>query len=886
MMPEPQKRESPLRQMLFTTIVLALLVGSGVGGFLQFFKHYNDGILYGERLNQMQEVTEQLFSGLEDVVESQWRDARYQCNILADSQPHTVDEMMAMMQHQAVLNEMDESSTDLIAVDSRGRYYTQTSKMGLLADMSYFDDQPEQVSFVFNEMTTTRTQMLFLYRLHEPLSLQDGEQEVKILYYGLARDMEELNPYFDCKAYNGNNSTYVVDNQGLKLFSGSSSSSSKDLLEGFNIFTILENMSYLHDSSFAEAKKELDANGLSYSNAILDGQEYYYALYQMENAEWILLFLVPSNYVATNTVALVNTTTRLFLGFAIVMVVICAMMIYWILRRQQQQTLRTAEKNNAALAAANDELEKSNTALLKAQNAATEALQAAETASKAKTDFLSNMSHDIRTPMNAIVGLTSLMENDLHDTEKVQEYLTKLKASSNHLLNLINEILDMNKIEAGKATLHSEPFKMADQVAQIEDVIRPQAKAKGQHFTIRARNVRHENLEGDATRLQQILLNILSNAVKYTDNGGHIELDIEEVPRDGHYARYKFTITDNGIGMSEEFQKHIYESFVRAENSVTNRVQGTGLGMAITKSIVDMMGGAISLESELGKGSRFEVMLEFKIDAEADKAVQTSSLLFLRCPDAEFERIQATTENSPVKVYRTSSPEETMQLLQKNHYDVIFMPQRIYGDGLKAAVKKVRLLAGEDTILLSIAPMPRDEAMDAISDSGLDGFITLPFFLSNMETEVARVKERRNSDAQQEDKSVLVGMNFLCAEDNEINSEILQAMLEVQGASCTICHNGAEIVERFKTVKPGEFDAILMDVQMPIMDGHEATRAIRNGENPLGKNIPIIAMTANAFSEDVQQSYDAGMDAHLSKPINMDVLEKTLRQFRRTPPPK
>jgi len=256
MMPEPQKRESPLQQMLFTTVVLALLVGIGVAGFLHFFKNYNDGILYGERLNQMQEVTEQLFSGLEDVVGSQWRDAQYQCNILADSQPHTVDEMMAVMQHQAVLNEMDASRTDLIAVDSRGRYYTQDSKMGLLADMSYFDDQPEKVSFVFNEMTTTRTQMLFLYRLHEPLSLQDDGQEVKILYYGLARDMEELNPYFDCKAYNGNNSTYVVNNQGLKLFSGSSSSS-KDLLEGFNIFTILGNMSYLHDSSFAEAKEDM-----------------------------------------------------------------------------------------------------------------------------------------------------------------------------------------------------------------------------------------------------------------------------------------------------------------------------------------------------------------------------------------------------------------------------------------------------------------------------------------------------------------------------------------------------------------------------------------------------------------------------------------------------
>ena len=393
------------------------------------------------------------------------------------------------------------------------------------------------------------------------------------------------------------------------------------------------------------------------------------------------------------------------------------------------------------------------------------ALQAAETASKAKTEFLSNMSHDIRTPMNAIVGLTSLMEADLTNTDRVRDYLGKLKASSRHLLNLINEILDMNKIESGKATLHVEPFHLPDEIAQVENVIRPQAKERDQQFLIRTHDIQNTDIEGDATRLRQVLLNILSNAVKYTDNGGHIELDITELPRDGHYARYKFTVTDNGIGMSEEFQKHIYESFTRAENSVTNRVQGTGLGMAITKSIVDMMGGAISLESQLGKGSRFEVMLEFKIDEQA-----------------------ASSRTQP--------------------------------------------------------------APEALPDA----------------------------------KSLLKGLHFLCAEDNEINAEILEAILEMEGASCTLCRNGAEIVEAFQTVTPGQYDAILMDVQMPVMDGYEATRAIRNGGNPLGKTIPIFAMTANAFSEDIQKSYDAGMDAHLSKPVDITALAQTLLKFLRTPP--
>ena len=360
------------------------------------------------------------------------------------------------------------------------------------------------------------------------------------------------------------------------------------------------------------------------------------------------------------------------------------------------------------------------------------------------------------------------------------------------------------------------------------------------------------------------------------------------MPRTGHYARYKFTVTDNGMGMSEEFQKHIYESFTRAENSVTNKVQGTGLGMAITKSLVDMMGGSISLESKLGEGSKFEVMLEFKIDQEADDAVKQMNLLLLRCDDANLECIKDATVHSPVRVFRTTGPEEAVQVLQSRAYEVVLMPYwkyEHYEDGLKAAVKWVRELAGTESILLGIASTSQEEALDTISGSGLDGFVPLPFFLSNVEEEAARVRELRRLGGKPEEKtSVLKGMRFLCAEDNELNAEILQAMLEMQGASCTICRNGIEIVERFRTVKPREFDAILMDVQMPGMDGCEAARAIRNSENPLGRVIPIIAMTANAFAEDVQKSREAGMDEHLSKPVDMDVLEQTLRKFRVTPP--
>ena len=392
------------------------------------------------------------------------------------------------------------------------------------------------------------------------------------------------------------------------------------------------------------------------------------------------------------------------------------------------------------------------------------ALEVAEKASKAKTDFLSNMSHDIRTPMNAIIGITTLMKNELHQPEKLAEHLGKLETSGRLLLGIINDILDMSRIESGKTTLNIEKTNLPQQVSQLDSIIRQQASQRRQTFTVE-NHVQHENVLADPNRLNQVLMNILSNAVKYTPQGGHIRLDVEELTHTEHYAKYRFVVQDDGIGMSKAYQKTLFEPFTREEKSGTNRVQGTGLGMAITKSIVDLMGGTIHVESAPGKGSRFEVVLEFPIDAEADK-VQTASAL----------------------------PEEA-------------------------------------------------EAVSPLS-----------------------------------------GMSFLCAEDNAINAEILEMLLETKGASCTICSNGQEIVDAFASVKPGEYDMILMDVQMPVMDGLEATRRIRNGENPLGRTIPILAMTANAFLEDMQKSKEAGMDEHLSKPVDIAALEQTVKRFRVTPP--
>ena len=388
------------------------------------------------------------------------------------------------------------------------------------------------------------------------------------------------------------------------------------------------------------------------------------------------------------------------------------------------------------------------------------ALGQAKTASVEKSNFLFNMSHDIRTPMNAVIGMTSLIRHDAGNKDKVIEYADKIDISSQHLLGIINDILDMSKIEAGKTVFKYDDFSILNFIQEINNLFHSQIDEKKQILTTK-KNIRHEWVNGDQLRLMQIFSNLLSNAVKYTQEGGEIQFLVEECETNSSvYAKYRFLVRDNGIGMSADFKDKIFDAFTRAENSVTNKIQGTGLGMAITRNLVEAMGGTIDVESELGQGSCFEVLIELRI----------------------------------------------------------------------AEDRTVALAAQEDT--------------------------------------------------DEQDGNILQGMRFLCAEDNELNAEILTELLKIEGAECTICENGEEVLKAFEQSAPGDYDMILMDVQMPVMNGYEATKAIRRSSHELAKTIPIIAMTANAFSEDIQHSLAASMNAHVSKPVEMKVLEKTIRSIK------
>ena len=575
---------------------------------------------------------------------------------------------------------------------------------------------------------------------------------------GTVYDHSKLDSMLKLKGYDGKAYLFMLDHDGNITYTNLSGDKYQ---RNYSLLKHLKGEQAITEEEADLFKKKFD-NGES-GVALLGKQNPYYLGYCPIESNNTMLVCIVAKGVVDNVLRdyqkTVLRTTLLMAGFIFLLF---AGLFYSISRLSlADQKAEYEKRNNELHLQTMKEMEVVNQKLKKAKNVATEALQTAEHANKAKTDFLSNMSHDIRTPMNAIIGITSLIRHDAGNKAKVIEYADKIDISSQHLLGIINDVLDMSKIEAGKTVFKYSDFSILDFVQELDTIFHSQIYEKKQTLTIIKENIRHEWVNGDQVHLMQIFSNLLSNAVKYTQEGGEIQFFVEECEtKSSVYAKYRFLVSDNGMGMSADFKETIFDPFTRAESSVTNKIQGTGLGMAITRNLVEAMGGTIDVDSELGQGSCFEVLIDLKI----------------------------------------------------------------------AEDRTVALAAQEET--------------------------------------------------DEQDGNILQGMRFLCAEDNELNAEILTELLKIEGAKCTICENGEEILKAFEQSAPGDYDMILMDIQMPVMNGYEATKAIRRSSHELAKTVPIIAMTANAFSEDIQHSLAAGMNAHVSKPVEMKVLEKTIRSIK------
>lgn len=524
-----------------------------------------------------------------------------------------------------------------------------------------------------------------------------------------------------------------------------------------------------------------------------------------------------------------------------------------------------------------------------------DALELAKSANEAKSNFLANMSHDIRTPMNAILGFATLLGRDAYQPDKVLVHTRKIIFSSQHLLSLINDILDMSKIESGQTVLNVTEFYVSDMIEEINNIISPQAKAKNQTFEIRTKGSVPGAVQGDKMRVNQILLNLLSNSLKYTQEGGKISLFMEVLPQKiANHVHLQFEVSDNGYGMSSEFLETIFEPFAR-ENTVQKReIQGTGLGMAITKNIVDLMGGTISVESSPGSGSIFTVELELQM-AEKDwddtfwVDHNLTRLLVVDDEEAVCQDIQEVMSDTGVKVLYATTGQAAVEMAEaacrnKEDFNIILLDWKMPGmDGIETA-RRIRRVVGKDVPIMVLTAYDYSEIEEEAKEAGIDLFLPKPFFELNFRRTIMQYYQQDDMDKNEEEDKLdnpLEGLNVLAVEDNELNAEILQELLNMEGASCEWVKDGQEALERFEKADQGEFDIIFMDVQMPVMDGYEATRRIRSCSHPDAGQIPIVAMTANAFDEDVRKARSAGMDAHASKPVDIDKLKQTVRSLKK-----
>ncbi len=691
--------------------------------------------------------------------------------------------------------------------------------------------------------------------------IQDGETVA--LLYGVT-DLENLPESLNVdNIYNGRAYVYIIDTR------------SGDFLVDTRHETLGNISDFSADQSSRKTKGEkswdeytedlihLKSGYVVYRTEKTDGWEYmYYAPIGVN--KWSIAVDIPEKEVFANVFAVRNVCVMLGVLMALTVI------LYYLWMRRNAKQIMDQAVEHAVL---------------------TEKLQKAEAADRAKSTFLSNMSHDIRTPMNAIIGFTTLAQTNLDNQERMQEYLKKILSSSNYLLSLINDILDMSRIESGKLNIEEKECSISDIFRDMRNIIQTQMHSKQLNFFIDTMDVVDENIYCDKLHVNQVLLNLLSNAIKFTPAGGTVALTIRQKPHAPKgYGSYEIRVKDTGIGMSPEFTKHIFEPFERERNTTASGIQGTGLGMAITKNIIDTMGGTIELHSEQGKGTEFIINLDFRLCTEPQKVEIVQELQGLRTlvVDDSFSTCDSVTKMLQQIGMRSEwvlhGKEAVLHARQAHemgdayHAYIIdwFLPDL---SGLEV-VRQIRAIVGDDAPIIIVTAYDWTAFEEEARAAGVNAFCNKPIFLSELRDILISATNKTLSTQQKESdadsSNDFTGTRLLLTEDNELNREIAEELLTDRGFIVDTAEDGTIAVEKVKNAAPGYYSLILMDIQMPKMNGYDATRAIRALEDPVLANIPIVAMTANAFEEDRKQALACGMNAHIAKPIDVERLLEIL----------
>lgn len=765
------------------------------------------------------------------------------------------------------------SAEYLMFVDSDGILYRNS---GLVAKDDYLTGlcggQTGRFAARYNDTSTiwqeTRREMLIL---GIPVDFSVGEIHFDWLLCNL--NISTLEKELKIDSYNSEGFSTVIDGDGNYIVNVSRSHS---LLVYDNFFDDLEDASFHDYASVSELRAEIAAADVLSAVYTQNGRESIMVITALEFAPWYFITTVPMSVFETQSKGIL----QLFLFLLVViLVIVIAVFALTVKQRRQQAALEMEKEKREHEAEYQEQLR--------------QALDMAHSANRAKTTFLNNMSHDIRTPMNAIIGFTGMAAKYVEDPVRTQEYLEKINNASRHLLSLINDVLDMSRIESGKVTINEDKENLPDIMHSLRDIIMADINNKKQELYIDTVGVTDENIICDRLRLNQVLLNLVSNSMKYTGPGGTIAIRISQIKRDANgYGTYEFRVKDNGIGMDREFLSTIFDPFTRAKSSTASGVQGTGLGMAITKNIVDMMGGTIEVESEEGVGTEFIVTLPFRIYGESQEIRTIRSLKGMRAlvVDDDLNACQSVSSmlrqigmRSEWTAYGKEAVVRTKEAVTIGDRFVVYIIDWLMPDmnGIETA-RQIRKLVGDDITIILLSAYDYSDIENEAKEAGITGFISKPIFMSELYHELSACYGEETDDGVRDEEEKqpadmdFKGLKVLLVEDNELNMEIAGYILQEEGIVTDTAEDGLIAVEKVRNARHGQYDLILMDIQMPNMNGYEATRRIRNLPDRELAEIPIIAMTADAFAEDKEKALQAGMNAHVVKPVNIRKLKETL----------
>ncbi|MCR5596366.1 MAG: response regulator [Lachnospiraceae bacterium] len=764
----------------------------------------------------------------------------------------------------------------------------------------------------------SETERIVLWVLPADLELADGNRSVAFaccrpmsqFIEKMHLDADGTLAYFHIIYPDGN---YVVENSDSIEESFSDRILQHDTVDGMSAEECVEefkaHMEAGEDYSFHNVFNDTD-NGISERRSIL--------AQPMADTNWYLVSVIPYGVLDKTIDGMGMARTRaMYIGIAIIAA--CLLLVFALYanmtRRQMKAVEEARDKAEEAMIEAETASEEAIEARRKAEDAmsewevacdeSTKAKQAAEqareeaeeareeaiAANKAKSEFLSNMSHDIRTPMNAIMGMTAIAKDHIDDKDRVQDCLRKISLSGKQLLGLINDVLDMSKIESGKMTLNLEALSLRQTMETMCDIIRPQLKSNDQQFDIYISNIISEEVYCDSVRLNQVLLNFLSNAMKFTPQGGKISLGLrqEKSPKGDKYVRTHLDVKDNGMGMSAEFKEKLFTAFEREDNRRVHKTQGTGLGLTITKYIIEAMGGTIEVESEPGEGTDFHVIVDLEKVSEKDKEMKLPDWKILIVDDNEevCKTAELSLRELGTRPEWCLGGEKAIEMVTEAHekgedYFAVLIDYKMHGlNGIETSLK-IREKYGDSIPISIISAYDWNEIEDEASKAGISGFISKPLFKSTLYHELRKFigDEEEELLTSEEDEDIdLNGLKVLLAEDQDINAEIVKTILGTYGAIVDHAEDGKIVTEMFAGSEEGYYDVILMDLRMPNMNGYEATGVIRSMKRSDAADIPIFAMTADAFAEDAQKCYAAGMNEHIAKPIDLDILKRTLAKY-------